>query len=123
MLRYLLLLLEGGIYSDTDTKRLKPISAWTDGARLWNNGRGWLYGSGQFNLTEELMGVGEEDLGPPSVVVGIEADVGDRQDWHDWWPRPVSHCDWMCTPSSPLNRLMYRCKSYNGPSARLRTTP
>ncbi|KAI5454555.1 hypothetical protein NCC49_003450 [Naganishia albida] len=104
MLRYLLLLLEGGIYSDTDTKRLKPISAWTDGARLWNNGRGWLYGSDQFNLTEELTGVGEEDLGPPSVVVGIEADVGDRQDWHDWWPRPVQIVQWTIssTPHHPI---------------------
>lgn len=91
MLRYLLLLLEGGIYSDTDTKRLKPISEWTNGARLWNDGRGWLYGNrDELNLTEELTGVGEDDLGPPSVVLGIEADVGDREDWHDWWPRPVS---------------------------------
>jgi hypothetical protein len=25
------------------------------------------------------------------VVVGIEADVGERDDWNEWWPRPVSH--------------------------------
>lgn len=103
MLRYLLLLLEGGIYTDTDTKRLKPISEWTNGARLWKDGRGWLYGNrDELNLTDELTGVGEDYLGPPSVVVGIEADVGDREDWHDWWPRPVS---------SPVIRLPWRLTS------------
>lgn len=24
------------------------------------------------------------------MVVGIEADVGERDDWNEWWPRPVS---------------------------------
>jgi hypothetical protein len=24
------------------------------------------------------------------VIVGIEADVGERDDWNEWWPRPVS---------------------------------
>ena len=32
-------------------------------------------------------------LGTPSVVVGVEADVGGREDWHDWWPRPVRRFD------------------------------
>jgi len=32
----------------------------------------------------------DDVLGRPSVVVGVEADVGDREDWYDWWPRPVS---------------------------------
>jgi len=32
----------------------------------------------------------EDVVGPPSVIVGIEADVGDREDWAMWWPRPVS---------------------------------
>lgn len=89
MLRYLLLLLEGGIYTDTDTRRLKPISNWSNKARLWQDGRGWLYGNSTGLDLEPMEGVGIDDLAPPSVVVGIEADVGDRQDWHDWWPRPV----------------------------------
>jgi alpha 1,6-mannosyltransferase len=90
MLRYLLLLLEGGIYSDTDTKRLKPLSEWGRGARLWKDGHGWLYGNDSgVELGNELLEIGIEALGPPSVVIGIEADVGDREDWHDWWPRPV----------------------------------
>ena len=37
----------------------------------------------------------EDVLGPPSVVVGIEADVGERDDWNEWWPRPVSTFDKM----------------------------
>lgn len=94
MLRYLLLLLEGGIYSDTDTRRLKPISNWSNKARLWHDGRGWLYGNSTELDLEPMEDVGIDDLAPPSVVVGIEADVGDRQDWHDWWPRPVRFPRW-----------------------------
>lgn len=86
MLRYLLLLVDGGIYTDTDTRLRKPPSFWGRGAKLWANGKG---------LTKDeqnRIAVGEpwEDvLGPPSVVVGVEADVGERDDWNDWWPRPV----------------------------------
>jgi alpha 1,6-mannosyltransferase len=32
----------------------------------------------------------QDVLGEASVVIGIEADVGGREDWHEWWPRPVS---------------------------------
>ncbi|KZT61372.1 glycosyltransferase family 32 protein, partial [Calocera cornea HHB12733] len=35
MLRYLVLLLEGGVYSDTDTVCLKPISRWGRFAEVW----------------------------------------------------------------------------------------
>lgn len=87
-LRYLLLLVEGGIYSDTDTRLLKSPSHWGEGPMLWRNGAGW--------MTEEqikLLAAGSDIdtvLGKPSIVVGIEADVGGRADWFDWWPRPVS---------------------------------
>lgn len=87
MLRYLILLVEGGIYTDTDTRLRKPPSSWGRGATLWAGGKG---------LTKDeqnRIAVGEswEDvLGPPSVVLGVEADVGEREDWNDWWPRPVS---------------------------------
>jgi len=67
MLRYLLVLFEGGTYTDTDTHLLKPIDHW--GASAPGNGR-------------------------PSIIVGVEADVGDRVDWHDWWPRPLQICQW-----------------------------
>lgn len=47
---------------------------------------------------ELLSGASEEErdremdrlLGRARVVVGIEADVGEREDWAEWWPRPVS---------------------------------
>lgn len=78
MLRYLLLLLKGGIYSDTDTRRLKGVDAWGRDAKLWRDGDGWM-------TAEERA----EGLQAPSVIVGVEADVGDREDWNDWWPRPV----------------------------------
>lgn len=88
MLRYLLLLVEGGIYSDVDTMLLRPPSLWGQGARLWKDGDGWLDNASRV----KIMGGQdwEEVLGPPSLVVGIEADVGGREDWFDWWPRPVS---------------------------------
>ncbi|KZT51458.1 glycosyltransferase family 32 protein, partial [Calocera cornea HHB12733] len=63
MLRYLVLLLEGGVYSDTDTVCLKPISRW-----------------GRF-----------AEVG---VIIGVEADVGTRPDWHQWWPRPLQIVQW-----------------------------
>jgi alpha 1,6-mannosyltransferase len=88
MLRYLVLYLEGGIYTDTDTTLLKSPTAWGRDAQLWRDGAGWLEPAEIDRIAE---GENAEDvLGPPSVIVGIEADVGNRADWNDWWPRPVS---------------------------------
>ncbi len=86
-LRYLLLLLEGGIYSDTDTNLLKSPSSFGQDAKLWRDGAGWLD-----DVSRQRISAGEDTeavLGKPSVVVGVEADVGDRSDWFDWWPRPA----------------------------------
>lgn len=88
MWRYLILALEGGIYSDTDTHLLKPPSAWGRDAKLWRNGKGWLENEQRVRIKAGQDW--QEVLGPPSIVVGIEADVGGREDWFDWWPRPVS---------------------------------
>lgn len=88
MIRYLLLLLHGGIYSDTDTHMLKTPQAWGGNSKLWRGGDGWLTEeqAARLDLGQSV----DEVLGKPSVVVGIEADVGNREDWYDWWPRPVS---------------------------------
>ncbi|KAG9118281.1 membrane-bound alpha-1,6- mannosyltransferase Initiation-specific, partial [Ceratobasidium sp. 392] len=83
LLRYLLVMVEGGIYSDMDTVRLKPISKWGDGAN--------------FN--------GPEVTNPPSVFVGIEADVGNRPDWHKWWPRPLQIVQWTFA-AAPLHPIL-----------------
>jgi alpha 1,6-mannosyltransferase len=87
-LRYLLLAVSGGIYSDIDTKRLKPISEWSRHAELWKDGKGWLSADDRKRMDAE------GGLPPPSVIIGIEADVGDRSDWHDWWPRPLQIVQW-----------------------------
>lgn len=53
----------------------------------------WANGKGLSKQEKARIASGEdwkEVLGPPSIVVGIEADVGERGDWHDWWSRPVS---------------------------------
>ena len=102
MYRYLILLLEGGIYSDTDTTLLKAPSNWGRGARAWRDGKGWLDQASLDRLEagEKINAI----LGPPSVVVGIEADVGGREDWHDWWPRPLQIVQWTMAsaPAHPI---------------------
>ncbi|KAL1409799.1 hypothetical protein Q8F55_003796 [Vanrija albida] len=92
MFRYLVLLLRGGIYSDTDTSLLKPPSMWGRDAKLWKDGAGWMTDG-----ERERIAAGEsaaDVLGQPSVIVGVEADVGDREDWNDWWPRPLQLVQW-----------------------------
>ncbi|KEP54380.1 rhomboid family protein [Rhizoctonia solani 123E] len=83
LLRYLLVMTEGGIYSDMDTVRLKDLDQWGHGA-----GR-----------------QGPESKGLPSVFVGIEADVGTRSDWHKWWPRPLQMVQWTFA-AAPLHPIL-----------------
>jgi alpha 1,6-mannosyltransferase len=91
MLRYTLLYLIGGVYSDTDTSLLKPISDWGGEPDLYRQGRGWLFPEDQADEpTEVELDVLKRELNRASVIVGVESDVGERKDWHDWWPRPVS---------------------------------
>ena len=35
----------------------------------------------------------------PSIIVGIEVDVGTRPDWHKWWPRPLGIVQWTMASS------------------------
>ncbi|KAF9519774.1 glycosyltransferase family 32 protein [Hydnum rufescens UP504] len=83
-LRYLLLLVEGGIYTDTDTHLLRSIDGWGKGATNYGD---------------------QKYPGRPSLIVGIEADVGEREDWHRWWARPVQLCQWTFA-STPLHPVL-----------------
>jgi alpha 1,6-mannosyltransferase len=76
--RYLILLARGGIYSDIDTKALRPASEW---------------------LPASL------DRSTVGLVVGIEADP-DREDWHDWYSRRIQFCQWtiQSKPGHPVLR-------------------
>ncbi|KZZ92700.1 alpha 1,6 mannosyltransferase [Ascosphaera apis ARSEF 7405] len=65
--RYLILLARGGVYSDIDTYVIQPVSRWIPA---------------------------EWDVSNIGLVVGIEADVADRPDWHDWYSRAVQFCQW-----------------------------
>lgn len=97
MLRYLLMYLEGGVYTDVDTRLIKPISTWGKStARLWNNGRDW--------LDEEQQSEHADSLPRANIILGIEADVGNRADWHDWWARPIQIAQWTlsATPFHPI---------------------
>lgn len=94
MLRYLLMYVEGGIYSDVDTKRLKEISRWGSGANDFQDGEGWMPAGMN----------GGESLPGPSVILGVEADVGDREDWYEWWARPLQIAQWTLS-STPLHPI------------------
>lgn len=101
VLRYLLLLVHGGVYSDTDTECLKPMADWARGAELWAPER-WVAPSDRARIDagEDIDTV----LGRPSVVVGIEVDVQGRGDWHTWWPRPLQIVQWTmaAAPHHPI---------------------
>ena len=102
MLRYLLLLFHGGVYSDTDTILLKPPHQWGQSPTLWNPSS-WLPES---TLAQLQPGVSVDSiLGPPSLIIGIEADVGGRPDWNDWWTRPIQFVQWT-TGSAPGHPVM-----------------
>ncbi|KAH9829135.1 glycosyltransferase family 32 protein [Teratosphaeria destructans] len=72
--RYLVLLAQGGIYSDVDTQALRPVVEWVP-ARM----KSW------------------------GLVVGIEADP-DRPDWRDWYARRIQFCQWtiVSKPGHPV---------------------
>ncbi|KAG8991540.1 membrane-bound alpha-1,6- mannosyltransferase Initiation-specific [Tulasnella sp. JGI-2019a] len=92
LLRYLLVFFSGGVYSDTDTHCLHPIEEWGASADLWNDhdGNNWLPSVHGSESIEERRAA----LGPPSVVIGVEVDVGDKKDWYLSWPRPLQIVQW-----------------------------
>ncbi|ORX39234.1 hypothetical protein BD324DRAFT_576681 [Kockovaella imperatae] len=92
-LRYLLPLLEGGVYSDVDTTPLRPIEQW-----------------GRVNV--ENLDISNTD-GPdweasistfPSVVVAVDVDVHKHPTWMDGWPRPLGICQWTLS-SAPYHPI------------------
>ncbi|GAA5963727.1 hypothetical protein JCM3765_006828 [Sporobolomyces pararoseus] len=72
--RYLVLAVEGGVYADTDVECMKPVEEW--------------------GLDIDWEGRPPADYEPPSCIVGVEADVGDRRDWAKYWPRPLQFSQW-----------------------------
>lgn len=88
--RYLVIFLEGGYYSDTDTDCLKPIDVWgTVDAVTWDLGD---------QVSKELA------YAPPQVVVGVEVDVPDVTGWETFWPRPIQIVQWTMSgaPGHPI---------------------
>ncbi|KAG5305032.1 alpha 1,6 mannosyltransferase [Histoplasma capsulatum G186AR] len=65
--RYLILLARGGIYTDIDTYALKPTIEW---------------------LPPHV------DRSAIGLIVGIEADAHDREDWYLWYSRQLQFCQW-----------------------------
>ncbi|KAI9011709.1 nucleotide-diphospho-sugar transferase [Hyaloraphidium curvatum] len=76
--RYLLLATYGGIYSDVDTKCLKPAEKWFP--------QGW---------------------GEVEVVVGVETDGSLMSNWDQIYPRKLHICQWTIA-SAPGSQFMER---------------
>lgn len=72
--RYLVLACNGGVYADTDATCLKPFERWS--------------------RDPEHPQTVPVAFTTPALIVGVEADVGDRLDWHEWWPRPLQIAQW-----------------------------
>lgn len=72
--RYLILYIFGGVYSDIDTLCIKPIEAWSEGRQ----------------------GV--------AAIVGVEADGKDLPEWHKAYKRQLQICQWtmVSTPGHPI---------------------
>ena len=68
--RYLILYARGGVYSDIDTRALKPVA-------MWFSSREYIY----------------DKVNTAGLVVGIEADP-DRPDWNEWYARRIQFCQW-----------------------------
>lgn len=115
VLRYLLLLVHGGVYSDTDTECLKPMADWGRGAEVW---KPELWASeGELRRLRAGEDAGKV-LGRASVIVGVEVDVHNRHDWHNWWPRPLQIVQWTMASAphhpitlSALLRIVHRTAS------------
>ncbi|KAK2016904.1 glycosyltransferase family 32 protein [Colletotrichum eremochloae] len=79
LLRYLLLDIEGGVYTDTDTVALKPVDEW----------------------------VPEQFRNQTRLIVGIEFDQRDGGFWADI-PHPLQFCQWTiaAAPGHPVFQKM-----------------
>nr|ODN90573.1 hypothetical protein L203_01683 [Cryptococcus depauperatus CBS 7841] len=86
LLRYLLPLVQGGVYSDVDTRPIRPIEQW-----------------GHVNV--EFLDISSTDgetwasslSAEPSVIVGIEVDIHVNLEWERYWPRPFA-----ISPNHPI---------------------
>lgn len=77
--RYMVLQTFGGIYSDIDTVCLKPVSSW---------------------IPESISPItNATSTAKVSLIVGVEADVGDRPDWAKWYTRQLQWCQWTMASS------------------------
>ncbi|EGW31714.1 uncharacterized protein SPAPADRAFT_72461 [Spathaspora passalidarum NRRL Y-27907] len=74
--RYLILYAKGGVYSDMDTKAVKPIDHWASNLE-----------SKRFNST-----IYSDDPKNPGLVVGIEADP--EVDQYKYFARSLQFCQW-----------------------------
>ncbi|EIW65789.1 hypothetical protein TREMEDRAFT_70437 [Tremella mesenterica DSM 1558] len=92
-LRYLLPLVQGGVYSDVDTLPLRPIEQWG-------------------HVRVEYLDISVTDGSDwrsklstyPAVIVAIDVDVHAKKGWDKEWPRAVDICQWTLAsvPNHPI---------------------
>ncbi|ORY33027.1 hypothetical protein BCR39DRAFT_520802 [Naematelia encephala] len=92
-LRYLLPLIVGGVYSDVDTRPIRPIEQW---------------GTLRVETLDlsEIDGSTWRELYPthPAVMVAVDVDVHAHPTWSEGWPRPLGICQWTlaAAPAHPI---------------------
>ena len=76
LFRYMVLNAFGGVYSDVDTRLLRPVDSWVADA---------------------------PSEAPVRLIVGVEADT-DRADWSRWYARRLQWCQWTlaAAPGHPV---------------------
>ncbi|WVQ93038.1 hypothetical protein IAU59_000102 [Kwoniella sp. CBS 9459] len=92
-LRYLLPMVLGGVYSDVDTRPIRPIEQWGHTNVEYLS----LASTDGLNWRSKLST-------HPAVIVAIDVDVHSYEHWEDSWPRPLGICQWTLSsaPSHPI---------------------
>lgn len=94
MLRYLLPLVKGGVYVDTDTQPVAPIAEWGQEDVQWYN----------VNRTDGPNWHAKFADQDAAIVLGVDVDVHSDLDWQRIWPRPLGICQWALAsaPAHPI---------------------
>jgi len=86
LFRYMVLQTFGGVYSDIDTTCLKPVSSWVKTKQ-----QNMVISNTTTTTTPSTSTSFNKSIG---LIVGVEADTGDRKDWALWYPRQLQWCQW-----------------------------
>ncbi|CAI4061903.1 initiation-specific alpha-1,6-mannosyltransferase SKDI_07G2170 [Saccharomyces kudriavzevii IFO 1802] len=103
--RYLVLFARGGVYSDIDTRLLKPIDSWPSKRKSWLDDIINVNIAIPYKNLKVSPPTSSKISQQPGLVIGIEADP-DRVDWNDHYARRIQFCQWtiQAKPGHPILR-------------------